>query len=112
MRESQVTSHVSRITFSCRSEFYKVGRRRQIEQFFRHRRFGAGVDGNVNDLIAEVAGMHGAEFAVTFDVPLLQKIRQALLRKLDAFALAHPPEYFGELFVSGVDDLNFVPQAA
>src|SRR5215213_9732866 len=55
--------------------------------------------------------MRGTQFAITFDIPLLQQIRQSLIAILHLFILSNPFENFPILFVRRITNLDLVAQA-
>ena len=50
----------------------EIGPRRTVEHVARHRGWLGKITGNIEDLVAQVAGMRGSQLAVAFDIPLLQ----------------------------------------
>src|SRR4030067_2299103 len=58
------------------SQLDEVGLRGPVQQLLAHGGFGAQVAGDVQDLVADIAGVRGAQLAIAFDVPLLQQIGQ------------------------------------
>ena len=77
-----------------------------------HDRWDSEIGGDVNDLVAQIARMGGAQFAVAFDVPFLQQVGQTLVVIFDILGLGHAPEDFTEFFVRWVADFDFMAQAA
>ena len=52
---------------------HKIGLAGMVNHLARHDWRHGKIGGDVNDLVAQIARMGGAQFAVAFDVPFLQK---------------------------------------
>ena len=109
---SALRFRLKRKTQNKRINFHKVCLRSPVDHLTRHRGWRGKVVRDIQDLVAQVARMGGAQFAVMFDIPFLQEICQPLVAVFDLFIIGHAAEDFAVLFIRRIADLDLVPKTA
>src|SRR3990172_3535347 len=106
---SGAASNQSEVGF-IRLQLDEVGLRRAVEQILVHLRLDVQVTRDIQQLVAHIARMRGAQLAIALDVPLLEQVGQSLVRVGDALALGHALEDAAVLFIARIADLDLVAQ--
>src|SRR5271157_6071187 len=90
------------------SDFHEIRLRGAIKHLARHDRRNCQVVRNIENLITQITRMRSAQFAIAFDVPFLQKIRQSLIAIFNLSITRNTAEDLAILFVRWIANLDLM----